>query len=166
MRTKTAACLALLAALAALAAACGGEADTAPQPPAPAAPAEPAEPPADGGRLDVEGAWLALLAERGLEPREGVLELTVASGDGVLTVGITVVGSEQVTFADGLYGAEAFTLTADGWERVDTADVRTEIAPLLDPGQSATVELPVRDAGTYRALVPILPGGAAWADLA
>ena len=70
----------------------------------------------------------------------------------------------EYTFADGLYGAQAFAVVDGAWKRVDTADIRTEIAPLLSPGQSAELRLPVSDADGYRVLVPV-EGFAAWADI-
>ena len=45
------------------------------------------------------------------------------------------------------------------------SDVRTEIAPILGPGESATVTLPVKESPSYRVLVPVA-GKAVWTDTA
>lgn len=112
-----------------------------------------------------ENAWLALLAEQGLTPDRGRVEITFSQENGELAITITVPASapEELTFGDGLYGATAYTFAEGAWKRVDTAEIRTEIAPILQPGESATVRLPVEKADSYRVLVPV-GGAAAWAD--
>jgi hypothetical protein len=118
-----------------------------------------------GATVDAEAAWLDVLAGQSLAANQRAVLVEVAGGPPTLTVTITVPSDagETVTLADGLYGATAWTFTGQAWERVDTADIRTEIAPLLEPGQSATVELPVEDADSYRVLVPVAAEGA-WGD--
>lgn len=118
------------------------------------------------GGADPEERWLALLSERGLQPAKDALTIGVAGEAPLLSVTITLPSdrSSEAYFPDGLYGAEAFSFDGDRWRRVDTAEIRTEIAPILGPGQSATVELPVEEADGYRVLVP-LEGSASWADL-
>lgn len=148
--TRSRTLLALLVAALALAlAACGGTTGSTP----------PAPPAAD------DAAWTALLADLGLAAGDGTVVVTASGGAPTLSVTIAV-GADAagpVTFSDGLYGAQAFARTTDGWERVDTAEVRTEIAPILEPGGSATFDLPVAGADGYRVLVPV--GGVAyWAD--
>jgi len=151
----------LLVGVLALAAGCGG-ADLSGAPPAPAAEPPAAEPPA----APDETAWTALLGELDLEPNQFVVEID-GSRDGsdlALTITVPQDGPREYTFSDGLYGAQAFAIVDGSWKRVDTADIRTEIAPLLSPGQSADVRLPVSDADSYRVLVPV-EGFAAWADI-
>jgi len=124
------------------------------------------EPP-PGFSESAETAWLDLLAEQGLTPDENAVDIVVTGAAPALTVTIAVPPDAPgtVTFGDGLFGATAWTFVDGSWQRVDTADVRTEIAPLLEPGQSATVEqLPVEEADAYRVLVPVM-GAGAWGDL-
>ncbi|MEZ5100315.1 MAG: hypothetical protein R3C15_11070 [Thermoleophilia bacterium] len=123
----------------------------------------------DGGAAPApagDDAWAALLAELGLEPGDGTLtiEATGAAPSLAVTISVAPDAAGPVTFSDGLYGAQAFALGDDGWERVDTAEVRTEIAPILEPGGSATLDLPVAEADGYRVLVPA-EGLAYWADV-
>jgi hypothetical protein len=130
--------------------------------------AGPVSPPADETGPSIEDAWLALLAELGLEPDEGKVEIAGAREDGELELTITVPDAAPagLTFGDGLYAATAYGYTHGGWTRVDTADIRTEIAPILQPGQTGTVRLPLRDfeGGCCRVLVPV-EGFGAWADI-
>lgn len=118
-----------------------------------------------GGAVDAEAAWLDLVAEQGLAPNQRAVLVEVAGEAPTLTVTITVPTDAPgtVAFADGLFGATAWSFSGEVWERVDTAEIRTEIAPLLEPGASATVELPVKEADSYRVLVPA-GGQAAWGD--
>ena len=120
-----------------------------------------------GGGPDPESAWLSLLAGRGLEPARNALEIHVEGDAPTLLVTITAPADRvaDAVFADGLFGAEAYSFRDGAWIRTDTADIRTEIAPILRPGESATVELPVDEAAAYRVLVP-LERAAAWADSA
>jgi hypothetical protein len=108
-------------------------------------------------------AWDELLADSGLRPDRGLVRLAVRGGAPRLEVTVTSRAEAQLTFADALYGATAHAFTGERWVRVDTAEIRTQVAPLLDPGESATFQLPVREAASYRVLVPI-EGKAAWAD--
>lgn len=145
--TRSRTLLALLVAVLALAlAACGGSSDSTP--------------PADD-----DAAWTALLADLGLRAGDGTVTVEASGGAPALSVTVSVAADAAgpVTFSDGLYGAQAFARTADGWERVDTAEIRTEIAPILEPGGSATFDLPVAEADGYRVVVPA-DGLAAWAD--
>jgi hypothetical protein len=146
---RLAALLVPLVVAVALTAACAGSEDDAP--------------PVAGG----EEAWLALLADQGLTPDPHKVEIAVVLEDRELAVTITVPSDApgQLPFGDGLYGATAYTFADGAWKRVDTADIRTEIAPLLGPGESADVRLPVEEADSYRVLVPV-EGAAAWADSA
>jgi hypothetical protein len=94
-----------------------------------------------------------------------LLELTVTGAASELEVTIAVpADGQELTFADGLYGVVAYAFADGAWTRVDTADFRTEIAPLLGPGESATVVLPVKEAPSYRVLVPVA-GNAVWVDI-
>ena len=70
----------------------------------------------------------------------------------------------EVTFGDGLYGAQAYTFADGAWERIDTADARTLNAPVLAPGESVEVRLPVDDAESYRGLVPV-ETSVVWTDI-
>ncbi len=121
----------------------------------------------DGGSptAGAEEAWLALLTEQGLTPDQGRVEIGFSKQDSELEITITVPASApgELTFGDGLYGATAHTFVDGAWKRVDTAEIRTEIAPILKPGESATLRLPVEEAGSYRVLVPV-GGAGAWAD--
>jgi hypothetical protein len=138
----------ILLAFALLAAACGGSGES--------------EPTGAGS----QSAWGAILEELGLTPDAGLLELGVAGAAPELEVTIAVpADGQELSFADGLYGVVAYSFADGTWTRVDTADVRTEIAPLLAPGESATVRLPVEEAPSYRVLVPVA-GKAVWADSA
>lgn len=82
-----------------------------------------------------------------------------------MLIAVPATAQRTYTFGDGLYGADAYTFSGGKWLRVDTADIRTEIAPVLSPGQSATVKLPVKAADSYRVLVKT-DGLAAWGDTA
>jgi hypothetical protein len=112
-----------------------------------------------------EDEWRALLAARDLEPDRDVVEVSVEGEPPTLRVTIRVpeTATGELFFADALYGAEAYTFRDGAWERVDTADVRAEVAPVLAPGEQATLELPVEEADSYRVLVPVA-GKAAWGD--
>jgi hypothetical protein len=150
--------IALLALVAALAASgCGGF-EPAAEGDETASTGEPAAP--------EETAWLALVNELRLQPRRDKLVIDGSrEGDELaLTIMLPANAPAEVAFGDGLYGAQAYSFAQGTWERVDTADIRTLIAPLLKPGQSADVRLPVRDADSYRVLVPV-EQAAAWADV-
>lgn len=112
-----------------------------------------------------EAAWLELVRGIGLEPAQGFVEIAVSRGPGELDVVLVLSDEapEEVFFADGLYGAVAYTFVGASWERVDTAEIRTQVAPLLHKGEKAQVTLPVEPAETYRVLVPA-EGKASWAD--
>jgi hypothetical protein len=114
-----------------------------------------------------DDAWIALLDERGIGTEERDVEISgdLDGSELVLEIEVDDDAAAEVTFADGLYGAEAYTFADGAWTRADTADVRTEIAPLLNPGESAEVRLPVEEAESYRVLVPVGNGAAAWADI-
>jgi hypothetical protein len=143
-----------------LVAGCGGSEPAAQPPTAPA----PGEPPA----APDEDAWLTLLGELGLEPDRSRVEIdgTREGSELVLTITVPQDAPGEYTFSDGLYGAQAWSYLDGGWSRIDTADIRTEIAPLLAPGESAEVRLPVRsfEGGAPRVLVPV-EGFAAWTDI-
>ena len=128
---------------------------------------EPASEPGSGAADTArEDAWLALLAERGLEPDNERVVLE-ASRDGTeVSVRIAVADDAPaaLTFGDGLYGAEGWAYLDGAWSRVDTADIRTLNAPILQPGESAELRLPIDAAETdVRVVVPV-EGTAAWAD--
>lgn len=113
-----------------------------------------------------EGPWFALVSGLRLEPDAGKVAISGRVGDGelLLTIAVPQDAPSELAFADGLYGAQAFAYRDGSWERVDTADLRTMIAPLLRPGESAEVRLPVEESRSYRVLVPV-EGFAAWADI-
>lgn len=115
---------------------------------------------------DPEAAWLDLVASMGLEPAQDFVEVFVSGGDAKIGIVLTLSreAPKEVFFADGLYGATAYTFTGEAWARVDTAEVRTEIAPLLHQGDKAQFSLPVEEADSYRVLVPV-NGKASWGDL-
>ena len=119
----------------------------------------------DPSSAPATSAWGELLAERGLSDGRETVAVRVEGAAPALHVTISVAADapSEATFGDGLYGAEAFTWKGAKWERVDTADVRTAIAAILAPGESATVELPVEDAESYRVLVPT-GTSASWGD--
>ena len=108
-----------------------------------------------------------MIQDQGLTPAGDAIQVRVFGGAPELTVMISVSAEAGRTFAfgDGLYGAEAYTFAGGTWTRADTAEIRTMIAPLLSPGQSATVQLPVKPADSYRVVVKA-GGLAAWADSA
>jgi hypothetical protein len=182
MTARRLAALLLLIGLCTLATGCGGS-DLSGAPPAPAAEPPATEPPpaASGGTAcppacssTDESAWTAMLAELDLEPNQHIVQID-GRRDGcdlALTITVPQDAPGEYTFADGLYGAQAFSQSSTArWKRVDTADIRTEIAPLLSPGQSAELRLPVCEAAEglthccgYRVLVPV-EGFAAWADI-
>src|SRR5262245_14362594 len=170
MTARRIAALLLLIGLCALATGCGGS-DLSGAPPAPVAeppnveppPAPAAEPPAaepppaaSGGTAcppacssTDESAWTAMLAELDLEPNQHIVQIDGRRDGCDLALTITVLQDApgEYTFADGLYGAQAFSQSSTArWKRVDTADIRTEIAPLLSPGQSAELRLSVCEA--------------------
>ena len=156
MSPKHLAALVLTVLVVALAAACGGgDSEGGSQ-----APLEPS-----GSTSD--DAWIALLNERGFSTEERDVEIggELDGSELVLEIEVDDDAAAEVTFADGLYGAEAYTFADGEWTRVDTADVRTEVAPLLNPGESAEVRLPVEEAESYRVLVPVSGTAAAWADI-
>jgi hypothetical protein len=109
--------------------------------------------------------WDALLADFGLTPDQGLIELSATGSAPELEVTITVPDDgDTLTFGDGLYGALAYSYEDGAWARTDTAEARTLNAPVLDPGESATVTLPVKEAPNYRVLVPI-ETDAVWTDV-
>jgi hypothetical protein len=114
---------------------------------------------------DVEAAWLDLVQGMDLVPAPGFVEIAVSAGPGRLDLVLTLSAEapEEVVFADGLYGATAHTYAGETWRRVDTADIRSQVAPILQAGEEARVTLPVEPAEDYRALVPV-EGKASWAD--
>ena len=114
---------------------------------------------------DPEESWLELVRGMNLQPARGAVAVGVRGGPPELRVRIEVPASVsgQIAFADGLYGATAYTFADGRWLRVDTADVRTQVAPLLSAGKGADLRLPVRAAESYRALVPVRQRGA-WGD--
>ncbi|MGH2994875.1 MAG: hypothetical protein ACRDON_08355 [Gaiellaceae bacterium] len=117
-------------------------------------------------RADPEAAWLELLEGLGLEPDRDFIEVSVGGGPPeiqVVLLGTPPEITQPVALADGLYGATAYAFDGAGWDRVDTAEIRTQIAPLLSPGDKAVFRLPVREAGSYRVLVPV-QGKAAWGE--
>lgn len=113
--------------------------------------------------MDREAAWDDLLAEMGLTHQPELLKVRIEGGAPELEVSLLSLANEELTFSDGLYGATAYTFTGERWERVDTAEIRTTIAPLLAPGEEATFRLPVKEADFYRVLFPA-QGRAAWGD--
>jgi hypothetical protein len=116
---------------------------------------------------DAEAAWLELVGSLGLEPARAAVGISVDGSAPQLRVTIVVPADSpgETAFADGLYGATAYTFTGERWARVDTAEIRTQIAPLLRPGETAKLSLPVRRADSYRVLIPV-ERRAAWADSA
>ena len=136
--------LALLLATAALSAACGSD---------------------GGAGADAEAAWLDLVQSMDLVPAPGFVEIVVSAGSGRLdlVLALSAEAPAEAFFADGLYGATAYTYAGEAWRRVDTADVRTQVAPILRAGEEARLTLPVEPAESYRVLVPV-EGKASWAD--
>jgi len=110
-----------------------------------------------------EAAWAELLARMTLQPDPGLVDVTVRGAAPELEVAVVSHAQRALAFADALYGATAYTFAAERWKRVDTAVVRAQVAPLLGPGEKATFRLPVREADSYRVLVPVT-GKAAWGD--
>jgi hypothetical protein len=127
---------------------------------------EPVNDPGGGGDTEREDAWLALMAERELEPDNERVAVEATREGAEVAVRITVADDAPapLTFSDGLYGAEGWAYRDGSWARVDTADIRTLNAPILQPGESADLRLPIEDvAEDVRVLVPV-EGTAAWAD--
>lgn len=139
-RIAAIACAALAAALAA---GCGGGADL--------------EAPGAGTTAgpDRETAWLATLARLALVPggRAVAVEARGAAPELSVTIAVAKDADSTYTFGDGLFGAEAYTFAGTRWVRVDAAEIRTMVAPMLRPGERASVRLPVRAAPSYRVLV-------------
>ena len=113
---------------------------------------------------DPEGAWTELLTAMQLEPAPALIDVVVRGKAPNLEVTLASKAQDELVFADGLYGARAYAFAGERWERVDTAEIRTQIAPLLGPGERASFRLPVREAQSYRVLVPV-QGQAAWGDV-
>jgi hypothetical protein len=115
--------------------------------------------------VDAEAAWLDLVQAMDLEPAPGFVEIAVSAGSRRLdlVLALSAEAPAEVFFADGLYGATAYTHSDGRWRRVDTADIRTQVAPILKAGDEAQVTLPVEPAESYRVLVPV-EGKATWAD--
>ena len=112
-----------------------------------------------------EAEWQAVLDELGVTPAPGLVELTVAGAAPELDVTITVPkDGRRLTFGDGLYGVLVYSFADGAWARADTADVRTEIAPIVEPGQRVIVTVPVEEAPSYRVVVPV-GDAAAWTDV-
>ena len=109
--------------------------------------------------------WHAVLTAHG-DPRArpGVRLTSGRLDDDEVTATVSVdAGADgPVEFGDNLYGATAWARGDSGWRRVDTAEMRLMIAPLLAPGEAASIELPLA-AGTPRS-VRVLLGGT-WADV-
>ena len=127
---------------------------------------EPADEPGSGGGTEREDAWLALLAERQLQPdnERVVVEATREGAEVAVRITVRDDAPAPLTFGDGLYGTEGWAYRDSSWARVDTADIRTLNAPILQPGESAELRLPIEDvAEDVRVLVPV-EGTAAWAD--
>jgi hypothetical protein len=124
--------------------------------PAPAAPA-----------VDRDAAWLAMLRTwgAGIKPARRAMTISVTGRAPRITVRLALptAATRAATFQDGLYGTYAFAFDGRRWNRVDTADFRSMIAPVLQPGGHATVRLSVRRAAAYRVVVRA-PQGAAWVD--
>lgn len=80
-------------------------------------------------------------------------------------VTVTLVVDESaagpVEFGDNLYGATAWAPAGAGWRRVDTAQMRLMIAPILQPGQQAGIELPLD--GAHERVRVLL--GTMWTEL-
>ena len=112
-----------------------------------------------------EKAWLSLVRSEGLEPAQAAAVVEVTGSEPTLRVTLTLPDDAggSAFFRDGLYGARAFTYEGGEWRRVDTAEIRTQIAPELGPGESVEFGLPVKDAPSYRVLVPVRDR-AAWGD--
>jgi hypothetical protein len=155
MSPKHLAALALSAVLVLLVVACGGDGGSQ---------APLAEEPSGSASDD---AWVALLQERGFETEEREVEISgsVEGSELVLQIEVDDDAPGEVQFVDGLYGAEAYAYADGAWARVDTADARPLSAPILAPGESAEVRLPVEEADSYRVLVPVSQTSAAWADI-
>jgi hypothetical protein len=129
---------------------------------------EPANEPGGGGDTEREDAWLALVAERELEPDNERVAVEATRAGAEVAVRITVADDAPapLTFADGLYGAEGWAYRDGSWDRIDTADIRTLNAPILAPGEGAELRLPIEDiAEDVRVLVPV-ESTAAWGDAA
>jgi hypothetical protein len=144
------AALVLSAVVVALAAACGGDNGNS----------------SGGGDGETDDAWAAVLSAHGLSGEEREVEISgsLEGSELVLTIEVDDDAPGEVQFVDGLYGAEAYALVDGAWTRVDTADARPLSAPVLAPGESAEVRLPVEEADSYRVLVPV-GDAAAWADI-
>jgi hypothetical protein len=127
-----------------------------------------AEPGGATPAAEQEDAWLALLAQRGLEPDNERVAVEATREGAEVAVRITVADDvpAELTFGDGLYGTEGWAYTGRVWTRVDTADIRTLNAPIMQPGETAEVRLPIEDGDAgVRVLVPV-EGTAAWGDAA
>ena len=162
MTARRLAALLLLIGLFALAAGCGGS-DLSSAPPAPAAEPPAAEPPPAAD----ESAWTATLAELDLEPNQSIVQID-GSRDGsdlALTITVPQDAPGEYTFADGLYGAQAFAVV-DGCveaRRHGRHPHRDRAAAVARPERGAS-PAGFRRRRRYRVLVPV-EGFAAWADI-
>ena len=111
-------------------------------------------------------AWATLIENAGLVADGELLDVRLARAGDELAVMLerSDAGPARLLFADALYGARAYTYGDGRWSRVDTAEARAELAPMLGRGERATFHLPVEQARSYRVLIPVA-GKAIWGDL-
>lgn len=117
----------------------------------------------------MDDRWQAELANQQVSGGSETVAVTpgrVSASAVSVTIAVSQDAAGPVWFSDGLYGATAWGWDGDAWRRVDTADMRTMVAPSLGPGEQATVTLPLAGApGQVRVLVRTPDGLGAWADV-
>jgi hypothetical protein len=118
----------------------------------------------------MEDGWRAVRAEQrvgGVSPVVTVRPVRLSAGEVTVTIEVGPDAPDTVWFPDGLYGATAWAWDGGAWRRADTAEMRIMMAPSLEPGQQATVTLPLAGSPSpVRVLVPDPPAGlGAWADV-
>lgn len=109
-------------------------------------------------------AWQDVLDANGTSPIRPDVQLHGTAIDGRQVTATLVVSEDAagpVEFGDNLYGATAWAPDGNEWRRVDTAQLRLMIAPILQPGQRAEITLPLD--GVHQR-VRVLLGGA-WTEL-
>lgn len=110
------------------------------------------------------GGWQDVLDAHGSSPVRPDVELHGSALESGQVTAILVVGegaAGPVEFGDNLYGATAWAPDADAWRRVDTAQMRLMIAPILQPGERVKITLPLDGAHDR---VRVLLGGT-WTEL-
>jgi len=122
------------------------------------------------GKVAMEDGWLQVRLGQQVGGASGIVRLrpvSLSAAEVTVSVEVDAGAPEVVWFSDGAYGVTAWAWDGGAWHRADTADVRTMIAPSLNPGERADVTLPVAGSpARVRVLVRTPADGlGAWADV-